>query len=194
MARRVRFLGAVRLPETAFKAVANTEVVTDIIFLQKLGQGIDANPDEWVESEYFGTEERPYADKLNPYFKKHPEMVLGDIELAETGRYRAHTLTVRGNGKDLGLQLEVALSRLPKAIYKNPLDLDEPTLDDLDVPDAHKVKVFGFAFDAEGQLVQRLPDRNEKKQWAVKSDASDKDKERYAGMLMVRDALVHLLA
>jgi len=194
MARRVRFLGAVRLPETAFKSVANTEVVTDIIFLQKLGQGIDANPDEWVESEYFGTEEKPYADKLNPYFKKHPEMVLGDIELAETGRYHAHSLTVRDNGKDLGLQLDVALSRLPKAIYKNPLDLDEPTLDDLDVPDADKVKVFGYAFDAEGQLVQRLPDRNEKKQWAVKSDASDKDKERYAGMLMVRDALVHLLA
>ena len=71
LAQRAELLGAIRLPNTAFKANAGTEVVSDIIFLQKRDRPIEIVPD-WV---HLGQTEDGYA--INSYFLDHPEMVMG---------------------------------------------------------------------------------------------------------------------
>ena len=86
MAERADLLGAIRLPNNAFKANAGTEVVSDIIFLQKRDRPIDHEPD-WVQ---LGKTEDGFA--INQYFVDHPEMVLGQLTLEST-QY-GHDLTV----------------------------------------------------------------------------------------------------
>ena len=86
MAERADLLGAIRLPNNAFKANAGTEVVSDIIFLQKRDRPIDHEP-EWVQ---LGKTEDGFA--INQYFVDHPEMVLGQLKLEST-QY-GHDLTV----------------------------------------------------------------------------------------------------
>ena len=86
MAERAELLGAIRLPNNAFKANAGTEVVSDIIFLQKRDRPIDHEP-EWVQ---LGKTEDGFA--INQYFVDHPEMVLGQLKLEST-QY-GHDLTV----------------------------------------------------------------------------------------------------
>ena len=86
MAERADLLGAIRLPNNAFRANAGTDVVSDIIFLQKRDRPIDHEPD-WVQ---LGKTEDGFA--INQYFVDHPEMVLGNLELEST-QY-GHDLTV----------------------------------------------------------------------------------------------------
>ena len=86
IAERADLLGAIRLPNTAFKANAGTEVVSDIIFLQKRDRPIDHEPD-WVQ---LGKTEDGFA--INQYFVDHPEMVLGELT-TESTQY-GHDLTV----------------------------------------------------------------------------------------------------
>ena len=87
MAERADLLGAIRLPNNAFKANAGTEVVSDIIFLQKRDRPIDHEPD-WVQ---LGKTEDGFA--INQYFVDHPEMVLGELT-AESTQYGREELTV----------------------------------------------------------------------------------------------------
>ena len=87
MAERADLLGAIRLPNNAFKANAGTEVVSDIIFLQKRDRPIDHEPD-WVQ---LGKTEDGFA--VNSYFVEHPEMVLGELT-AESTQYGREELTV----------------------------------------------------------------------------------------------------
>ncbi len=78
MAERADLLGAIRLPNNAFRANAGTDVVSDIIFLQKRDRPIDHEPD-WVQ---FGKTEDGFA--INQYFVDHPEMVLGVLSTEST--------------------------------------------------------------------------------------------------------------
>ena len=86
MAERADLLGAIRLPNNAFRANAGTDVVSDIIFLQKRDRPIDYEP-EWVQ---LGKTKDGFT--INQYFVDHPEMVLGNLELEST-QY-GHDLTV----------------------------------------------------------------------------------------------------
>lgn len=88
MAQRAELLGAIRLPNTAFKANAGTEVVSDIIFLQKRDHPIDIMPD-WVQ-----LNTTPDGYTMNSYFVEHPEMVLGELSMEST-QYGKDDLTVR---------------------------------------------------------------------------------------------------
>ena len=105
MAERADLLGAIRLPNNAFRANAGTDVVSDIIFLQKRDRPIDHEP-VWVQ---LGKTEDGFA--INQYFVDHPEMVLGNLELEST-QY-GHDLTVAPlEGTSLAAQLAEAVQHI----------------------------------------------------------------------------------
>lgn len=115
MAERAELLGAIRLPNTAFKQTANTEAVTDILFFQKREERIsDTSGIEWL-----GTGKTQEGYEVNNYFISHPEMVLGTFSKA-TGMYGAENLTVKLDGRDFSESLAAAIERLPRGIYRNP--------------------------------------------------------------------------
>ena len=119
IADRAELVGAVRLPNTAFKQTANTEVVTDILFFRKREERINATIEntEWLAT---GKTEEGY--EINNYYIAHPEMILGTLA-KETGLYGAEDITVKPDGRDLSEAINGAISRLPQDFYVNP----EPT-------------------------------------------------------------------
>ena len=119
IADRAELVGAVRLPNTAFKQTANTEVVTDILFFRKREDKINATIEntEWLAT---GKTEEGY--EINNYYIAHSEMVLGTLA-KETGLYGAEDITVKSDGRDLSEAINGAISRLPQDFYVNP----EPT-------------------------------------------------------------------
>ena len=119
IADRAELVGAVRLPNTAFKQTANTEVVTDILFFRKREEKINATIEntEWLST---GKTEEGY--EINNYYIAHPEMILGTLA-KETGLYGAEDITVKTDGRDLSAAINAAISRLPQDFYVNP----EPT-------------------------------------------------------------------
>lgn len=116
IADRAELVGAVRLPNTAFKQTANTEVVTDILFFRKREEKINAGVEntEWLAT---GKTEEGY--EINNYYIAHPEMVLGTLA-KETGLYGAEDITVKPDGRDLSEAINGAISRLPQDFYVNP--------------------------------------------------------------------------
>ena len=119
IADRAELVGAIRLPNTAFKQTANTEVVTDILFFRKREEKINAGVEntEWLAT---GKTEEGY--EINNYYIAHPEKVLGTLA-KETGLYGAEDITVKPDGRDLSEAIDTAISRLPHDFYVNP----EPT-------------------------------------------------------------------
>ncbi len=106
LAQRAELLGAIRLPNNAFKANAGTEVVSDIIFLQKREHPIDMEP-EWV---HLGLS--PEGFQLNSYFAEHPEMILGKLSVENTQYGREECTVEPIPGADLAEQLHQAVSRI----------------------------------------------------------------------------------
>ena len=111
------FVGAIRLPDTTFKANANTEVTSDVIILQKRKDGAAPSKftQDWLETVPSGVKDN-YNNSLaiNEYFKKHPEMVLG--ELKSGGRYGS--LVVDGKGVNIDKAMQKAIKKLPADIYE----------------------------------------------------------------------------
>ena len=116
IADRAELIGAVRLPNTAFKKTANTEVVTDILFFRKREEAINANVEN---TEWLSTGKTEEGFEVNKYYLKHPEMVLGTFA-KETGLYGAEDVTVKPDGRELSEAISEAISRLPKDFYINP--------------------------------------------------------------------------
>lgn len=116
IADRAELIGAVRLPNTAFKKTANTEVVTDILFFRKREEAINANVEN---TEWLSTGKTEEGFEVNNYYLKHPEMVLGTFA-KETGLYGAEDVTVKPDGRELSEAISEAISRLPKDFYINP--------------------------------------------------------------------------
>ena len=116
IADRAELVGAIRLPNTAFKQTANTEVVTDILFFRKREERINATIEntEWLAT---GKTEEGY--EINNYYIAHPEMVLGTLS-KETGLYGAEDITVKSDGIELSEAINTAISRLPQNFYVNP--------------------------------------------------------------------------
>ena len=121
LADRAELIGAVRLPNTAFKQTANTEVVTDILFFRKREDKINATIEntEWLAT---GKTEEGY--EINNYYIAHPEKVLGTLA-KETGLYGAEDITVKPDGRDLSEAINAAISRLPQGFYVNPERAEE---------------------------------------------------------------------
>ena len=106
MAERADLLGAIRLPNNAFRANAGTDVVSDIVFLQKRENPIDRESD-WVQ---LGQTESGIS--INQYFVDHPEMVLGELTTESTQYGREESTVLPLEGADLGEQLKEAISHL----------------------------------------------------------------------------------
>lgn len=116
IADRAELVGAVRLPNTAFKQTANTEVVTDILFFRKREEKINAGVEN---TEWLATGKTEEGFEINNYYISHPEMVLGTLA-KETGLYGAEDITVKPDGRDLSEAINAAISRLPQDFYVNP--------------------------------------------------------------------------
>lgn len=121
ISERADFLGAVRLPEDAFRANAGTDVVTDILFFQKRAPGTDYAGQAWAASVPVSVGGQKV--NINEYFKAHPEMVLGKFAV-DRGMYRDNELTVKPyltKGWTLEKSLANAVKRLPEGIYTEAL-------------------------------------------------------------------------
>ena len=111
-------VAAIRLPNTAFKKNANTEVTTDIVILRKRMSGEKSAGPAWLESRPApgGTEEKPIF--LNEYFHGHPAMMLGKLAQVEHGMYGRDEVTLEPDGRDLGEALTGAVASLPENLYQ----------------------------------------------------------------------------
>lgn len=194
IAERADLLGAVRLPRTAFAENAGTEVVTDIIVLQKRAR--DAAPTteaagaaraRWVQT-VEQTLEHPQtgeslAFRINPYFLDHPSHVLGTPS-ASGSMYRANEYTVEPSG-DLGQQLRDWMQGLPEGLYA-PIDRTE-VMNETAVPEGTKVGAYFVADD--GRIHVRGEDRmgaTVAVSWSPPGAAAE---ARMRGMIELRDVL-----
>jgi N12 class adenine-specific DNA methylase len=177
LADRADLIGAIRLPNTAFKANAGTEVTTDIIFLKKRTPGTQPGGEMWRELAPHGTAEEGQFF-INEYFARHPEMMLGRMALEGT-MYRASEPTLEG---ELTPQiLSRAVSALPEGIYSKKLRsahhsrAPEPA-------DVSGVKDGAYAV-RDGEIFTRNGSALEPAKMSISMTA------RVRGMIAIRDAV-----
>ena len=181
IAQRAELLGAIRLPNNAFKANAGTEVVSDIIFLQKRDRPIDIEPD-WV---HLGENEDGFS--INQYFLEHPEMVLGR-QTSESTQYGRQDFTVEPyEDLDLATQLRYAIQNIGGKYEAAELpDLGEnETIQDT-IPADPNVKNYSYAV-VDGEVYYR------ENSVMVKPNLNATAKERVKGMAELRDCVHRLI-
>ena len=182
MAERADLLGAIRLPNNAFKANASTEVVSDILFLQKRGRPADIEP-AWVQ---LGQTEDSF--NINQYFVDHPEMVLGNLELEST-QY-GHDLTVAPiEDANLADQLTEAVQHI-EGQY-TAVEIAAPDVADAEVqrktlPADPTVKNFSYTV-VDGEIYYR------ENSIMTQIELSDNAKGRVAGMVELRQIVNELI-
>ena len=182
MAERAELLGAIRLPNNAFKANAGTEVVSDIIFLQKRDRPIDHEP-EWVQ---LGKTEDGFA--INQYFVDHPEMVLGQLKLEST-QY-GHDLTVMPiEDTSLADQLAEAVQHIEgqyTAAEVDTPDIAEEEATRRTLPADPEVKNFSYTV-VDGEVFYR------ENSVMTQVELSDTAKGRVTGMVELRQIVNELI-
>ena len=183
MAERADLLGAIRLPNNAFKANAGTEVVSDIIFLQKRDRPIDHEPD-WVQ---LGKTEDGFA--INQYFVDHPEMVLGELT-TESTQYGREECTVRPiEGAVLADQLAEAVRHI-EGQY-TAAEVETPDIADAEnekhiLPADPDVKNFSYTV-VDGEVFYR------ENSVMTQVELSDTAKGRVTGMVELRQIVNELI-
>ena len=141
-------LGAIRLPDNAFRKNAGTDVVSDILFLQKRDCASLEQP-EWVQ-----LDTTPEGYRMNAYFVRHPEMVLGELSVEST-QYGKQEVTVKPiEGMELAVQLKEAISHIQGEITENTLDDFELTETDRSIPADPAVRNFSFT-NVDGKVYYR---------------------------------------
>ena len=182
MAECADLLGAIRLPNNAFRANAGTDVVSDIIFLQKRDRPIDHEPD-WVQ---LGKTEDGFA--INQYFVDHPEMVLGNLELEST-QY-GHDLTVAPiEGAVLADQLAEAVQHIEgnyTAVEIAAPDVADAEAQRKTLPADPTVKNFSYTV-VDGEIYYR------ENSIMTQIELSDNAKGRVAGMVELRQIVNELI-
>ena len=183
MAERADLLGAIRLPNNAFRANAGTDVVSDIIFLQKRDRPADIEPD-WVQ---LGKTEDGFA--INQYFVDHPEMVLGELT-AESTQYGREELTVVPiEGAVLADQLAEAVQHIEGQYTE--VEVETPDIADAEVerktlPADPDVKNFSYAV-VDGEVYYR------ENSIMTQVELSDNAKARVTGMVELRQIVNQLI-
>ena len=183
IAERADLLGAIRLPNTAFKANAGTEVVSDIIFLQKRDRPIDHEPD-WVQ---LGKTEDGFA--INQYFVDHPEMVLGELT-SESTQYGREECTVRPiKGAVLVDQLAEAIQHIEGQFTE--VEVETPDIADAEnerhiLPADPDVKNFSYTV-VDGEVYYR------ENSVMTQVELSDTAKGRVTGMVELRQIVNELI-
>ena len=183
MAERADLLGAIRLPNNAFRANAGTDVVSDIIFLQKRDRPADIEP-EWVQ---LGKTENGFA--INQYFVDHPEMILGELT-TESTQYGREELTVAPiEGAVLADQLAEAVQHIEGQYVE--VEVETPDVADAEVerktlPADPDVKNFSYAV-VDGEVYYR------ENSIMTQVELSDNAKARVTGMVELRQIVNQLI-
>ena len=183
MAERADLLGAIRLPNNAFRANAGTDVVSDIIFLQKRDRPIDHEPD-WVQ---LGKTEDGFA--INQYFVDHPEMILGELT-TESTQYGREELTIAPiEGAVLADQLAEAVQHIEGQYVE--VEVETPDVADAEVerktlPADPDVKNFSYAV-VDGEVYYR------ENSIMTQVELSDNAKARVTGMVELRQIVNQLI-
>ena len=179
IAQRAELLGAVRLPNTAFKANAGTEVTSDIIFLKKRDRIMDIEPD-WV---HLSQDEN--GTVMNSYFVEHPEMIAGSMEMV-SGPYGMESTCVPDDTLPFQEQLEKSLSFIVGSYEEIELEEMNEELTTEVIPAVPEVKNFSYA-----QIEDRLYYRENSVMRPV--EASEGMLERIKGMASIRDCTQELI-
>ena len=181
IAQRAELLGAIRLPNNAFRANAGTDVVSDIIFLQRRDRPIEIDED-WI---HLGQSENGFA--INSYFAEHPEMVLGTPS-SESTQYGKQDYTVNPiEGADLGTLLHEAVQNIGGKYQEAELpDLGENEKIGTSIPADPNVKNFSYTI-VDGNVYYR------ENSVMVKPDLNATAKERVKGMVQLRDCVQKLI-
>ena len=183
MAERADLLGAIRLPNNAFRANAGTDVVSDIIFLQKRDRPADIEP-AWVQ---LGKTEDGFA--INQYFVDHPEMVLGELT-AESTQYGREELTVAPiEGANLADQLAEAVQHIEgqyTAAEVDAPDIAEEETTRCTLPADPDVKNFSYTV-VDGEVFYR------ENSVMTQVELSDTAKGRVTGMVELRQIVNDLI-
>jgi len=177
IAQRAELIGAIRLPNDTFKGNAGTEVVSDILILQKRDRIIDIMPD-WVQLDT--TED---GIKMNAYFVQHPEMVLGEMKMV-SGRFGPEATCVPYEGADLAAQLEEAIANIHGEISE--YETEELTEEDNSIPADPTVRNFSYTV-VDDKIYYRENSR------MTPVDASATAENRIKGMIRIRDSVRTLL-
>lgn len=177
LAQRADLIGAIRLPNTAFKASAGTDVTSDILFLQKRDRIVDIEPD-WV---HLDTDEN--GIRMNSYFVRHPEMVLGEMVMEST-QYGMDSVCKPYENADLADLLSEAVSGLHAQIPT--YEQDGPEEEDLSIPADPNVRNYSFT-SVDGKLYFRIDSRMEPVELPLTTE------NRVRGMIALRDCTRQLI-
>jgi len=196
MARRCDLLGAVRLPNTTFRANAGTDIAMDIVFLQKREvPRMQGEPlPEWVETDLLRT--NTYTDKdgrerhdhvtMNRYFRTHPEMVLGDLDIV-TGPFGPQLVCNPREGADLEQQLREAMQHIQGRYTEAELpELGEGEDIDTSLPADPDVKNYSYTM-VDGAVYYRENSR------MVRPDLNATAEARVKGLVELRDCVQRLI-
>ena len=181
LAQRAEFLGAIRLPNNAFKANAGTEVVSDILFLQKRDRPLDLVP-EWTQT---GQTEEGFT--VNQYFLEHPEMVLGRVT-AESTQYGKQDYTVLPiEGLELSVQLHDAVKYIRGSYRGAELpELEEGSETNATLPADPTVKNYSYTV-VDGDVYFR------ENSVMTRPDISAAAEARIKGLVELRDCVQELI-
>ena len=178
IAQRAELLGAIRLPNNTFKGNAGTEVVSDILILQKRDRLIDIEPD-WV---HLDTDEN--GIKMNSYFVQHPEMILGEMKMV-SGRFGMEATCVPYENADLAAQLDEAVANIHGEIteYETEEELEE---EDNSIPADPTVRNFSYTL-----VDDKIYYRENSRMTPVEVSATAEN--RIKGMIAIRNSVRMLI-
>lgn len=178
IAQRAELLGAIRLPNNTFKGNAGTEVVSDILILQKRDRLIDIEPD-WV---HLDTDEN--GIKMNSYFVQHPEMILGEMKMV-SGRFGMEATCVPYENADLAAQLDEAVANIHGEIteYETEEELEE---EDNSIPADQTVRNFSYTL-----VDDKIYYRENSRMTPVEVSATAEN--RIKGMIAIRNSVRTLI-
>ena len=178
IAQRAELLGAIRLPNNTFKGNAGTEVVSDILILQKRDRLIDIEPD-WV---HLDTDEN--GIKMNSYFVQHPEMILGEMKMV-SGRFGMEATCVPYENADLAAQLDEAVANIHGEIteYETEEELEE---EDNSIPADPTVRNFSYTL-----VDDKIYYRENSRMTPVEVSATAEN--RIKGMIAIRNSVRTLI-
>ncbi len=178
IAQRAELLGAIRLPNNTFKGNAGTEVVSDILILQKRDRLIDIEPD-WV---HLDTDEN--GIKMNSYFVQHPEMILGEMKMV-SGRFGMEATCMPYENADLAAQLDEAVANIHGEIteYEAEEELEE---EDNSIPADPAVRNFSYTV-----VDDKIYYRENSRMTPVEVSATAEN--RIKGMIAIRNSVRTLI-
>lgn len=181
VAQQADLLGAIRLPNDAFKRNANTEVTTDIVMLRKRLPGELPKSPAWKELAEI-TNSLGESITINEYFAQHPEMMLGEMQ-CEGRMYSRNEPALIGNGRDLAEQLKEAIARLPQGVFRSQrAEIAAPTIEQT-FPAPDDVKPNAYAL-VNGTIAIREGDQMRELQGLSQITAA-----KIRGLIRVRNAV-----